>query len=88
MLVLVCLFSKTSKSQNAAPWDGGRHSPRRDSAGIPCWSEGRGVQLCTAGVTRALAVLLLSLQVLLQGVHSSCEEERVRECLRKVQEST
>ncbi|XP_016159050.1 PREDICTED: TELO2-interacting protein 2 [Ficedula albicollis] len=25
---------------------------------------------------------------LLQGVHSSCEENRVRECLRKVQEST
>uniref|UniRef100_A0A8C3U9H4 TELO2 interacting protein 2 n=1 Tax=Catharus ustulatus TaxID=91951 RepID=A0A8C3U9H4_CATUS len=28
------------------------------------------------------------LKVLLQGVHSCCEEERVRECLRKVQEST
>lgn len=37
---------------------------------------------------RALGMLLLSLQVLLEGVHSSCEENRVRECLRKVQEST
>ncbi|XP_023796520.1 TELO2-interacting protein 2 [Cyanistes caeruleus] len=27
-------------------------------------------------------------KVLLEGVHSSCEENRVRECLRKVQEST
>ncbi|XP_064256512.1 TELO2-interacting protein 2 isoform X1 [Passer domesticus] len=27
-------------------------------------------------------------KVLLAGVHSSCEEDRVRECLRKVQEST
>ncbi|NXO46555.1 TTI2 protein, partial [Locustella ochotensis] len=27
-------------------------------------------------------------KVLLEGVHSSCEENRVRECLRTVQEST
>lgn len=37
---------------------------------------------------RALGMVFFPLQVLLEGVHSSCEENRVRECLRKVQEST
>ncbi|NWV45034.1 TTI2 protein, partial [Daphoenositta chrysoptera] len=44
------------------------------------------------GATQCLVLLDRSsrgrVKVLLEGVHSSCEENRVRECLRKVQEST
>lgn len=32
--------------------------------------------------------MLLLFQVLLEGVYSSCEENRVRECIRKVRENT
>lgn len=53
-----------------------------------CFAPSEGWGRLGDTITQALGMLLFSLQVLLEGVHSSCEESRVRECLRKVQESS
>lgn len=55
---------------------------------MPCSPKGLGRAGGTIPSAGALGMLLCSLQVLLAGLHSSCEENRLRECLRKVQEST
>lgn len=55
---------------------------------LPTDSWGRVDNTTNLSVPKHWKLMLFLFQVLLEGVYSSCEENRIRECIRKVQENT